>query len=117
MFYQVFYGSRSDRLSCRSHVYLFVPKQRVSALHVRMMAGIAVSLMLADAGPGRPREASDLRDAHPLLEGSIEGGAVGVVADDGERKGEREVREAWDGLRIDFPGVHMAAQEELTRLS
>jgi hypothetical protein len=53
--------------------------------------GAAVRLMAADAGPGRPSEASDLRDAHPFLEGSVEGGAIGVVAEgaEGGRGGRR----------------------------
>lgn len=45
------------------------------------------------------------------------GGKIVMYTDRGDAKAVRETREAWDALRADFPGAHMAAQDDLMGLA
>lgn len=63
-------------------------------------------------------KAAALRNlAKAIVVGVSVGGKVITYEDRSDAKAVRDVRDAWDNLRRDFPGAHMAAQEDLMSLA
>jgi hypothetical protein len=55
--------------------------------------------------------------AKAIVVGVSYGGQRTVCTDRADKASERAVREAWESLRKEFPGAHMAAQDDIMSLA